>query len=96
MTIDIKACKLPTVVYSVAMTMIATTPAWPGSLMVVLIFFFSFNDHDELIKSYNENCRFCYGEYFRNVCLTVENGPKWKWDFRYPVSQFSSDFYEIL
>ena len=30
------------------------------------------------------------------VCPTVEDGPKWKLAFRYPVSKFSSDFHEIL
>ena len=30
------------------------------------------------------------------VCPMVEDGPKWKLAFRYPVSQFSSDFHEIL
>ena len=30
------------------------------------------------------------------VCPTVEDGPKWKLAFWYPVSQFSTDFHEIL
>ena len=30
------------------------------------------------------------------VCPTVEDGPKRKLAFRYPVKQFSSDFHEIL
>ena len=30
------------------------------------------------------------------VCPTVEDGPKWKLAFWYPVSQFSTDFQEIL
>ena len=30
------------------------------------------------------------------VCPTVEDGPKWKLAFRYPVIQFLSDFHEIL
>ena len=30
------------------------------------------------------------------VCPTVEDGPKWKLAFWYPVSQFSSDCHEIL
>ena len=30
------------------------------------------------------------------VCPTVEDGPKWKLAFRYPVMQFSTDFHEIL
>ena len=33
---------------------------------------------------------------YTTVCPTVEDGPKWKLAFRYPGSQFSSDFYEIL
>ena len=28
------------------------------------------------------------------VCPTVEDGSKWKLAFRYPISQFSSDFHE--
>ena len=30
------------------------------------------------------------------VCPTVEDGPKWKLAFRYPVSQFSRDSYKVL
>ena len=30
------------------------------------------------------------------VCPTVEDGPKWKLAFRYPVSQFWGDLYNIL
>ena len=30
------------------------------------------------------------------VCSTVDDGPKWKLAFRYPVSQFSGDCHEIL
>ena len=62
---------------------------WPGKKVsatpLILIKFYSFMFTQ--VPSYGA---------ITKVCPTVEDGPKWKLAFRYPVGQFSSDFHEIL
>ena len=49
-----------------------------------------------MINSYNLPLYKVADTPFHSYSPTVEDGPKWKLAFRYPVSQFFSDFYEIL